>query len=99
MVRVKERPSLEFCDITFSSFYYHFNTNTRTLGFFINTKPLTIEIKGKKIILPAYLEIGVGKNSYDVTPLTTMEYQGKTYNGMCYLSEDGTISDGLLYAD
>ena len=92
MLRVKEMPSLEFSGITFSSLYYTFNTNTRTLDFFINTKPLTLEIKGKKIILPAYLEIGVGKNSYDITPLETIEYQGELYKGWCNLSEDGVLS-------
>jgi hypothetical protein len=99
LARVKERPILEYSGITFSSLYYHFDMKAKTLDRFITMKPFGIEVKGEKIILPAYLEISLYKNRYTLTPLTTMEYQGKSYEGVCYLLDDGTISDGLLYAD
>ncbi|MBW6481675.1 MAG: hypothetical protein K0B10_01315 [Vicingaceae bacterium] len=90
--RISESPVIEYSGITFSSLMYKYNTLTSSLDYFINVKPISLEIGNKLIKLPAFLEISREKTSYVIIPLRkTFEYHNFVLQGVSSLSEEGIL--------
>jgi len=87
--RINEIPILEYSEINFSSLMYSFDTESKTLNYFINVKPINLNINDYKMKLPGYLEISLPDT---IVPLQSMEYFGVLLEGFLSLSENGIIS-------
>jgi len=86
--RINEIPILKYSGISFSSLMYKFNAKSKTLDYFINPEPITIDVNGKQVNLPKLLEI----NQNTIIPIKGMEYFGVQLKGYLNLSENAIIS-------
>jgi len=92
--RIHQIQVLEYSGISFSSLMYNFNTLNNSLDYFINVKPIKLQIGDKLIELPELLEVSFrNETDSDIIPISkSLVYHGITLQGALFLSEQGILS-------